>query len=96
MKKVEFTFSQTDFQGKNYGGITLERELTEESIQNELNDIFNEGFNGKDFETASISYSFDKSEFELEFIENLLSDNGEINEEDDSYEVTWTKYYYSD
>ena len=88
----ELTFSQTDFQGKNYGGTTNEIELTEYSIQNELENIFNEGFNGKEFETASLSFQFDKSEFELEFIENLLSHNGEILEDDEHYDVTWTKY----
>lgn len=92
MTTAILTFGQTDYSGANYGGKTLEIDLTDDAIQKELQSTLDEGFNGKEFESAYLSFDFDKNNFDLEFVENLLSHNGEIIEEELTFCVTWTIY----
>ena len=90
MKTYKLNNSQDFFNGSSTSNETLSREWTQELINEELNELLNEDEKVK---SGHLSYNFKKSEFSEDEVCNLLGLYGEIEgEENDFYQVGWSKY----
>lgn len=88
MKAIELNATVTRYDEKKWQTETLLIVWTEELIESQLNDMLSE------IETKSVELTkyFPKSDFTRNEIESILGMYGQIEEDENYYDVTWYKH----
>lgn len=90
MKKMDFNIVWTDNKSKSGVSEWKNMDLSADNITNRLSNELN---SNEKLTEVKLALTFKKSEFDIEFVESLMTVNSEIIEDtDEEIEIIWSLY----